>query len=90
MHHKKIETFGYYIILLYYIVNIRNGYFLTVLSRALFRTQSKAYSGVFCKNSLHLLAVKKKETNYVIWFFIILCNFINSPAFIDIKLCIIK
>ena len=32
-----------------------------------------------------LLPAMKKETNYVIWFYIILYNFINRLFFIDIK-----
>ena len=71
-------------------------YFVTVLPRAIFRTQPKVYAGAFLqkknptinvrlcsKNSL--LPVKVKETNYRIWFYIICYNFINFPVFIDIK-----
>ena len=37
-----------------------------------------------CDPKMSLLHVMKKETNYVIWFYIILYNFINCPGFIDI------
>ena len=36
-----------------------------------------------CAQKAPLLPVKKKETNYLIWFYIILYNFIASPGFLD-------
>ena len=38
-----------------------------------------------CVPRMSLLPVKKKETNYLIWFYIIAYSFINGPVFIDVR-----
>ena len=38
-----------------------------------------------CVPKMPLLLAQKKEANYLLWFYIILCNFINCSVFIDTK-----